>query len=874
MSNSNGRLEHRPAAVVLIGLLTAVGVAIIAAGTAHAANYKMVLCAANNGSNSFQTATNTISSTHRSGIFNFENHCGPAPDPAGNNAFLRIVENQSGGNAGVTAYGSISWTVPPWVAIIAGGGYTREPNAFNAGWRGRFWAEGWDGSTNNILMQGSGVANGSLGGIGWATTSTFASHLWPFGGYGDYRRFVFEMTCYRSAGCDRTNFNAVDANTIVLMLADRQDSQVSFTNGSALMGGGWVRGTHAVTWNVSDNGSGLRWERLRVNGAERHVIDHRPACDLGYSGPNGEFARRFQPCPTGGPYGHSYTLDTASVPDGERTIQICAQDYAQAAGLDGTGSQSCNQRTIRVDNTAPGRPADLRVTSANPHRYLDRFGARFALPPNQGSPIAKVHYQVVGAAGQVVVPEKALSATNPTSLSGIEGPAKAGEYTLRVWLTDQVGLSGPAAEAPIPHDTTPPAAPQGLRVAASSTERRVERFGLRWRNLVDAGSPIDTAHYQVLDGSGDVVVPTRAVGGDNVQAIDGVQTPPRRGDYTVRVWLSDEEGNVGAAARVPVPRDTTPPAAPQDVSVTAPSRSRASEGFDLRWRNITDAGSPIDAAHYQVLSAAGKVVVSTATVGGRNIEAIADLRAPRDRGGHTLRLWLSDQEGNVGAPVSVPLSHSCVRSDAGAGRALTSAIWPGGKPWVLVRQGRGATLRGRLLGAGGAGVPGAPLCVFSRVVTDRAADFLGIALTGADGRYRFAVPAGASRELTVAYRSGHREIASGARIATRVRPSFKVRRKVVRNKGLARFAGRIPGPHNDRVVVVLQVKRGKGWLAFRRYRTRRGGRFTVGYRFNRTNRPTLYVMRAQVRSQGGYPYVQGTSKPLRLVVLPARRRGR
>jgi hypothetical protein len=758
------------------------------------------------------------------------------------------------------------------VAIVSGGGYTREPNAFNDGWRGRFWAEGWDGSTNNILMQGSGVANGSLGGIGWATTSTFAPHLWPFGGYGDYRRFVFELTCYRQAGCDRANFNAVDANTIVLTLADRQDSRVSFTNGSALMGGEWVRGSQAVTWNASDNGSGLRFERLRVNGAERYAIDHRSSCDLGSSGARGEFARSFAPCPTGGPWGRSYTLDTASVPDGERPIQVCAQDYAQAAGLDGTGSQSCEERTIRVDNTPPGAPVDLRVTSANPHRYLDRFGARFALPPNEGSPIAKVHYQVLGASGQVLVPEKILSATNPTSLSGIEGPAKAGEYTLRAWLTDQVGLSGPVAEAPIPHDTTPPAAPQELRVSGPTTARRVASFDLRWRNITDDGSPIDAAHYQVIDGEGNVAVPTRTANGEGVQAIAGVQAPAQRGDYTVRVWLSDEEGNVGAAASVPVPRDTTPPAAPQDVSVASPGASRASEGFDVRWRNITDEGSPIDAAHYQVLSGAGAVVMPTTTVAGDNVEAIAGLNAPHDRGAYTLRLWLSDAEGNVGAPVSVPLSYSCVRSEANGGAALTSVVASGGRSRAVVRQGQGVALRGRLLGAGGAGVPDAPLCVFSRVVTDAGSQFLGISLTGAGGRYRFAVPAGPSREVTVAYRPDHREIASRAQIATRVRPRFGVRRKIVRNEGVARFVGRIPGPHNDSVVVVLQVKRGDGWLAFRRYRTRRGGRFTVGYRFTRTDRPTLYIMRAQVRSQGGYPYLQGTSKPLRLIVLPARRR--
>jgi hypothetical protein len=142
-------------------MLSCVATAVVCAATANAANYKMVLCAANNGSNSFQTATNTAYSKYPSGIFSFENYCGPAPDPAGNNAFLRIRDVAEGTSA-ETAYGSISWTVPSDVAILAGGGYTREPDSFNEGWRARFWGEGFDGSTNNTLMQGAGVANGSL----------------------------------------------------------------------------------------------------------------------------------------------------------------------------------------------------------------------------------------------------------------------------------------------------------------------------------------------------------------------------------------------------------------------------------------------------------------------------------------------------------------------------------------------------------------------------------------------------------------------------------------------------------------------------------------------------------------------------------------
>ncbi len=761
MSPRSSGPVQRPVAVALCLMLACVGFAAVVASKADAANYKMVLCAAGNGSNGFDTATNTTSPQNPGGIFSFENHCGPAPDPAGNHAFLRIAENQSAGSAGESAYGSISWTVPPWVAILAAGGYTREPAAFNDGWRGRFWGEDFGGGGHHILLQGAGLPNSDFR---WAPTPVFASHLWPFPAYGNYRRFVFELTCMRPGRCDNAGLNAVDANTIVLVLSDEQSAQVAFTNGSPLMQGGWVRGSHSVTWNVSEKGSGLRWERLLINGAQRHQIDHGPACDLGSSQPNGEFARRFQPCPTGGPYAHSYTLDTATVPDGSASIEICAEDYGQAVGLNGTGSDSCERRSIHVDNTAPGAPSGLRVRSANPQRYLERFDAVFSLPPNEGSPIVKVHYQPIDAAGRAVMPEQVLTGTNPTEIIDVSAPSKPGDYRLRVWLEDAVG-------------------------------------------------------------------------------------------------------HLGAPALAPIPRDTTPPAAPQSVSVAAPTTSRVLEGFDLRWRNIRDEGSPIDAAHYQVLDRAGSVVVPTTDVAGESIEAISDLRTPRERGSYILRLWLSDAEGNVGAPISAPLAYDCVRSEASGGVALSAGLGAERRADQVVRQGEGATLTGTLRGAG-SGAAGAALCVFSSVLTDTSREFLGIALSAEDGSYRFAIEPGPSRGLSVLYRPDQRQLHAEATLYTRVRPTFEVKRRVVRNGQVAHFFGEIPGPHNDHVVVVLQVKQGEGWRAFRRYRTRANGRYALRWRFTHTTAPTTYVMRAQVRSTVGYPYLQGDSRPLAMRVVP------
>jgi hypothetical protein len=443
-------------------------------------------------------------------------------------------------------------------------------------------------------------------------------------------------------------------------------------------------------------------------------------------------------------------------------MQVCSQDYGQAQGISGSGGESCDQRTIRTDNHAPAAPVGLTLLTSNPARYLDHFGARWTLAADSGSPLVKVHYNIVDAAGNVVVPEHTVAGTNSTELSEIEGPKAPGDYRLRAWLEDSVGFQGSAAIAPIPHDTVPPGAPQL-------------------------------------------------------------------------------------------------------VSVTSPDTSRAQDGFDVRWHNIVDAGSPIDEAHYQILNGAGAVVVPTKTLIGNNIESIQNLDAPNDRGKFSLRIWLSDEEGNAGAAATVPLSYECVRSPVGGGQQLTANL--GDASQKIVQQGQGATVNGDLRGTGG-DIAGAPLCIFSNPVTDTERDFLGMAVTGSHGDYRFEIPQGPSRKITVIYRPDQRQMSATATLLTVVHPTFWARKRVVENKHFAYFEGDIPGPHNNQVVIVLQVRSGKGWLAFRRYRTRNDGHYELAYKFNRTTSPTTYEMRAQVRQTTGYPYEQGNSDPLLLRVVP------
>lgn len=761
MSSRSSGPGHNPAAIALCGLLACVAVAVFCTPTAQAAHYKMLACAGGSGTLPYTTNTNTASPQAPAGIFSFENHCFPAPDPAGGSAFLRIAETQGGGNAGHGAYGNMVFDTPPFVHFKAANTWTRQPYFFNEGWRSRIWVAGAC-CTAQMLIQGVGLPNN-----GWeaGTTGPFVLHPWP-APYYDFTRYVFEMQCVRPQGCDRTNLNLTDANTFLFILSDESVPQIGFTDtGSALMAGRWVRGTQNVNFSFSELGSGVRVERMRVDGAQRWEWDHWPECSggIGTSVASGEWARTYQPCPIGGPFGRAVSLDTAGLADGGHALQVCAQDYGQYQGLDNTGGQSCADRTIHTDNSAPGAPSGLRVTSDNPHRYLDHFGAVFSLPPNAGSPITKVHYNVIDAAGKVVVSEKVASGTNPTGIARVDAPKAPGAYQLRVWLEDEVGFVGPAT--------------------------------------------------------------------------------------------------TGA-----IPRDTTPPAAPQDLSVTAPTVARSAQGFDVRWRNITDAGAPIDAVHYRVLDEAGDVVVPTRTLGGENPQVIANLEGPRERGAYTLLLWLSDAEGNVGAPVKAPLSYDCVRSDAAGGTTLSAGLGKKADQTLLVNEGEGAIVSGKLQGGGR--LAAAPLCVFSRVATDQERQFLGVAITNSAGSYNFAVGPGPSRDLSVVYRPGQREISAVATLQTRVVPKLELGRRSVRNKKVAVFKTAIPGPHEQEVVIVLRVKDGKHWRVFRRCRTREGGTCVMRYRFTQTTAATRYRMRAEVPEQSGYPYVGGNSAPKTLTVMP------
>lgn len=201
--------------------------------------------------------------------------------------------------------------------------------------------------------------------------------------------------------------------------------------------------------------------------------------------------------------------------------------------------------------------------------------------------------------------------------------------------------------------------------------------------------------------------------------------------------------------------------------------------------------------------------------------------------------------------------------------SLTTGLGPDRAHVVVVEQGEGSVLSGSVTTAATA-IPNALLCVYSRPLTDDAeASLVGIAVTRPDGTYRFAVAPGPSRNLTVLVQSPQGPQHANAVLKTRVRPSFRVRPNPAHNKHFVRYFGRIPGPDNDRVTVILQASGGGSrWFDFGHVSTRDGGRFAMRYFFSSTYRPITYFIRALVLGASGYPYETGSSRELRMRVLP------
>lgn len=340
--------------------------------------------------------------------------------------------------------------------------------------------------------------------------------------------------------------------------------------------------------------------------------------------------------------------------------------------------------------------------------------------------------------------------------------------------------------------------------------------------------------------------------------------------------------------------DNTAPAAPESMEAVPTRVPRAVEPNDIGWNDPGegDPGAPVKTAIYEITDRGGRTVIPprVVTVNGpasvpansvqaRNVEAVPTLATPTGGGSYTLRVRLVDAVGHVSGVSTVPLRYSCQDSGGAPLPETNVALGLVRKGYhtttatakLALAQGKKAVLLGQVRGPGGMPFDGARTCVNAKPVTDPQVTLMASIQTDRQGQYRTDLRPGPSRNLVAVVRQGHRESWSDEALTrVRVRPQLKVKKKRIKAGQVLRFTGKIPGPRAGRVTVVLQAKVGKGWQAFRYYRTRANGKYRFRYRprAGHLTQPTKFMVRVIVPHQSGYPYQPGASARRVVTIRP------
>lgn len=377
-------------------------------------------------------------------------------------------------------------------------------------------------------------------------------------------------------------------------------------------------------------------------------------------------------------------------------------------------------------------------------------------------------------------------------------------------------------------------------------------------------------------------------------------------------WNNDQMGPEQCTTAREIRIDNSAPSAPEQAEAINTRIPRAVNPYDVSWSDpgSGDKGSPIHEVRYEVVNQVGNEVVSSTTVDNgstsqapantdqaNNIEHIPTLQTPLGQGEFKLQMRLVDSVGHVSKATEVPLSYSCDNSggtplpqaNIAMGLVETGENEETATEFLALDQGEKSTVVGKVRGPGQMPINGADVCINAKPVVDPQLQLLTSVDTNGNGNYSSPLNPGPSRNLLTVFRQGHRETWSDpVSTAVTVAPTlsttlrggdmkwYKNEKKAkVRTGKIAWFKGIIPPPYNDKVVVVLQGKPAgtsdNNYRAFRRYRTRFGGKFrmrNVFYNTSKTGKKAFLTIRAQVRNQVGYPYREGDSQEMTLVVLP------
>jgi len=442
-------------------------------------------------------------------------------------------------------------------------------------------------------------------------------------------------------------------------------------------------------------------------------------------------------------------------------------------------------------------------------------------------------------------------------------------------------------------DNTPPTQPQDLAVEGGSGWRAQETVKVSWRNPPQTSAPITGAAYRLCpalpENASAAQTAERAKrcvtgrrSGARLTAIKDLELPAP-GIWNLSLWLVDGAGNHQPASAVEVKGlgfDDTPPGALAFVPLEAddPTRVRvravdAESGIaggtvevrrdgEQAWRPLPTQASAdgLTAVLDDETLAKGLYFLRARAVNRAGLEASTDRDAAGQPAMARLPLRLASR---------VSAGRKGTRTCRGRGKARACRYRLVTKP--RLRVGQATRLYGRLLVAGRA-LPGAGVEVWRRLELSGAGwARVGTVTTSRTGRFSYRARRGPARTIRFRYpgtakiRGHNRDVALRVRASTSMRAS---RRSVI-NGEFVTFRGRLRGgwlPPAGALVELQVYSRGQ-WRTFAQPRARSGsGRWSYPYRFETVRGRASFRFRARVRRQPGFPFITGSSRPVRVLV--------
>jgi hypothetical protein len=237
------------------------------------------------------------------------------------------------------------------------------------------------------------------------------------------------IRCASPSGCqaDWNGGHGVWANLrdVTVVVQDDLPPSVTPTHG-ALLEPRWQRGV-GDAWAAYADNTGIRRTALAVDGVTYSTQDYDNSAWAPY-GLQCDNAHAV-PCHDLSADGHAF--DTRGVADGRHVLRL--------SGADSAGNWSSVDRTLLVDNHAPGGPFAISVAGGEGWRRANRFDVAWS-NPDQGdaSPIVEARYRLCRVAAPSECREGSRAGTGISAVQALAVPT-SGDWTLQVWLVDAAG---------------------------------------------------------------------------------------------------------------------------------------------------------------------------------------------------------------------------------------------------------------------------------------------------------------------------------------------------------------------------------------------------------------------------------------------------